>query len=292
MKCLVVGVDGSSDSIAALAWAARTVGSNGTVHAVHALASEPAVVVAGGGGPHSPPDPHRALDVLTDEWVVGARDECSDVRCRVVDDAPADALVDTAELFDADGIVTGPGTRTDPSTGVGRVTERLLHRSGRPVVVVRAGADRPLEAGRSIVVGVGAPAATRSAIAWAARLAAERKMALQLVNATARHRMFGPDGALALLAYYIDPALLARWAEADRLRLAESVRRAAPGQLEITWTSSMGRPVPRLVEMAADAALVVIGRQADGRLCDHFTVCAIHHVLTHAPCPVVIVPAR
>ena len=46
------------------------------------------------------------------------------------------------------------------------------------------------------------------------------------------------------------------------------------------------------MEIASPPSLLVVGSAHDGPLSRRFTVPTLHHVLTHAPCPVAVVPAN
>lgn len=248
MEHLVVGMDGSADAKAALAWAEVAVGPSGTAELVHA--AEPG-------------------------------------------DDPVEALLSAATTNGADGIVVGAhGTSLLVPRAIGTVASHLLRRASVPVVIVRAGAVRPMGPEGTIVVGVGHGPATRAALRWATGFAAERGTALSLVRATGTRPLFDENGLLEVIAHYLDPSMVREWAEEDLAELADEIEGSVDGTLQVSWTATSGRAGPRLVEAAADAAILVIGRERDGALVDHFTVGALRHALTHAPCPVVMVPSH
>jgi nucleotide-binding universal stress UspA family protein len=134
---IVVGVDGSANSIAAVQWAAELAeGLGAEVIAIHAL------------GLLDHLDPGRAP-----VSVERHRDEISErfrsVWCRPLDSRkvafreelvygpPVEALLRTAAEHDADLIVVGSrGVGEEPSALLGSTSAQVVHRSGRPVTVV------------------------------------------------------------------------------------------------------------------------------------------------------------
>ena len=85
-------------------------------------------------------------------------------------------------------------------------------------------------------------------------------------------------------------SLLHEWAIDDLAQVADELQAATEHEVPISWSSPDGRTGPALVDAGADAALLVVGRHdGDGHERRPMTS-ALHHVLTHAPCPVVVVP--
>ena len=287
MRHLIVGVDGSAESLAALSWAASVVGAHGTVHAVH--------VVEGDDTPY-----HRseAADRL-EAWVATLPNRTSpnvtatNLTRTVAGGGVAKALVEVASAAPGQrAIVVGPhGQSTTLPRRLGSVTAELLRTASCPVIVVREPADGPLPPGGTIVVAAGQDDATRAALSWAAQVAQERSMAMSLIDASGHRPVFTAEGLIDLLADYIDAGAIRKWAEEDLASLAAEVRRTTGPELQVTWSAPSGAPGPRLVRAASSAALLVVGSAHDGPLSRRFTVPTLHHVLTHAPCPVAVVPA-
>lgn len=292
MRRLVVGVDGSPGSLAALAWAAR-VAPEAALDAVHVWPSTVEVLAA--AAPRDRELQRRAAsDHLRGAWTSGVRQQVRALHCEVLDGDPAVELTALAERLDADAIVVGrhghgahggPGAHT-----VGHLTAALVRRATRPVVVVPGAGVEPVARGAHIVVGIGHGPSGRVALRWAAALARDRGLGLSLVHAVGLPSMVRAEGLAELLAYTIDPAALGEWAEEDLAELAAEVRDAADVPLPVTWRTSSGRAGPRLVDAAAGAALLVVGVHR-GSVADLAAVPTLHHVLTHAPCPVAVVPA-
>ncbi len=272
---VVVGLDGSDESRSALDWSVRLAGTAGAIHAVHAARR------------------HRdTADVDLEQWVAPAIEAGADIARLVVDDDPADALLGTARDVGADLVAVGVHARSRlaPRT-LGRVTTKLVHHAHLPLAVVRPGLQLPTEEGSTVVAGVGRGPATRAALAWAADYAAGHGTALSLIHAVSNVPVFGEDGLLDVLAFYVDRSLLHDWAIEDLEALADDLQRATEEDIEVTWATPDGRAGPALVDAGADATLLVVGRERDGAITDHTMTPTLHHVLTHAPCPVVVVPA-
>lgn len=285
---IVLGLDGSDESRSALDWAVRATGENGVVHAVHAISPAVELAVAAAQVDSAPMAGHRAEDL--ERWVAPAAVGRVEVLCEVVEDDPADALLRTSEEVGADLIAVGVHARArfTPRT-LGHVTATLIRRTDRPLVVVRPGPDRPLDEGSVVVAGVGRGPATRAALEWAAGFASHHGAALSLIHAVGARPVFGEDGLLEVIAFYVDRGLLHEWALDDLSAVADELQRATESEVPISWSAPDGRAGPVLVDAGADAALLVVGRHdhADGTAA---ITSALHHVVTHAPCPVVVVP--
>ena len=141
---IVVGVDGSPSSLAALRWAVRQARlSGGTVDAVYAW-QIPAVMVGFGVAPIVMADfgyleeaASKCLEAAIDE-VTGPGDP--PVRKRVVHDIPAQALLDAAA--DADLLVVGSrGHGGFADALLGSVSQHCVHHARCPVVVMRGEPD-------------------------------------------------------------------------------------------------------------------------------------------------------
>lgn len=275
MRTLVVGLDGGPDSLAALTWASQTVGDEGVVHAVRAVDT-----------PQADPLPN-----FPTVWRNLANVPGVSIETHVLRGDPVGILLALAAQSGADAIVVGPHHHPHPSPRrVGKVAAGLLAQTDRPVIVVRDGAAHQLTAGGNIVVGVGSGAATNAAVQFAARHAAARGMSLTLVHVLGAPSLWRPEDLFGVLAYQLDPRKLVEWAEEDLADLAHELRTSVDGRLPVEWRTTSGRLGPSLVDAAADASLLVIGLRR-GSFSDHFTAPAMHHTLTHAPCPVAVVVA-
>lgn len=289
IRDVVVGVDGSAESLAALAWATEVAGPDGVVYA-RAVVS-PTLALAAAAGQYDPSKllAHVEFD-LTNAWAADAIEQGRTVVCDVVEDDPADALLRRADDLDADLLVVGVHAKPAlaPRT-VGRVTTKLIQHARVPLVVVDAATPIDPTAPPTVVVGAGHGSATRAAIDWAAAYSERSGTALRLVRSIPHRPVFGVDGLLGVAAFYIDPHLLVEWATEDLLRFADEIQDSTVSDVTISESVEFGSPGPRLVEAGAGASLLVIGRHERSRDGGPMPL-ALHHVLTHAPCPVVVVP--
>jgi nucleotide-binding universal stress UspA family protein len=137
MKHLVVGVDGSPNSDAALAWAARHVAPGGKITALTCRVPAPYALEL----VPPPPLPFSELKAVVDQAVARTVESVGDVDAEivseVVDGDPRMALRDAAEQ--ADLLVIGSrGHRGAAYLLVGSVTTSLVHHPTVPTVVVPA----------------------------------------------------------------------------------------------------------------------------------------------------------
>lgn len=282
---VVVGLDGSDESLAALRWAVVQVGSTGRVHAVS--------VVANTGEPAA----RTREEELRDGWVAGALRAVQAGRSRAVVDpvvlvgeAPAE-LVRFGREIKADAVVVGHHDR--PHFGprfVGHVTAELLSTADRPVVIVPSGWDPTLTSGRPIVIGVGVASGTEAATRWALAQPAAAADGVLLVHAYGPRSLFRADGWLDVLAYFLDPTVLPEWVEQDLLDLAERVSGETGVDVEVSVSVRPGRAGARLVDAGEGASLLVVGRAEPPFAREHTIAPYLRHAIAHAPCPVVIVP--
>jgi nucleotide-binding universal stress UspA family protein len=100
--------------------------------------------------------------------------------------------------------------------------------------------------------------------------------------------IFGVDNAIEVMASYIDPILLRDWAAAEADLVAAELR--ARG-LRVDTLVKVGRAGRLLADASRDARLVVVGKHLDGPITGYFAGVTLHHVLTHAQCPVIVVGA-
>lgn len=287
IRTVVVGVDGSDESLSALRWAARAVRTVGVVHAISAVSPSLELAVAAVQY-DSAKLINRRIRKLESEWVAGVRADGSTVECQVIEDDPADSLQRAADDVDADLIAVGVHAKPKfaPRT-VGRVSAKLIRDTTRPLVIVEHGAEPAFGKNGVVAVGAGYGEATKSALRWAGGFAEENGMALSLLRAIPDRPIIRTDGLIDALAFYVDPKLLHEWAAEDLETLAEEIQQSTVSELRISMMTRSGAAGPRLVEQGADADLIVIGRHAGTA---RPLPAPLRHVITHAPCPVVIVP--
>jgi nucleotide-binding universal stress UspA family protein len=147
---IVVGVDGSKHSEAAIRWAVRMAGGMGSeVVAVFAVAP-PVYFDSGFIAPVMPPQ-------VDTEWRAGMKTEFEEVWCKslrdagvryratMVDGRPASVIAQVAESVNADVIVIGRRGRGGVAELIlGSVSHELVLHSKRPILVIST--DPPMHA--------------------------------------------------------------------------------------------------------------------------------------------------
>lgn len=280
---VVVGLDGSAASAAALRWAAAHAGPEATVHAVRVLEPDTGGV----------PGRAEAEAELRTRWIANAMPGGIDPRVSAVLAAGnvADALVRIAGDVGADAIVLGH--HAQPHHGpqlVGHVTARLLHEADRAVVVVPREWDPDRTEGMPVAIGVGVARGTEVALRWVLDRPGLVGGGLLLVHAYGPRSVFRPEGWLDVLAYHLDPTVLPEWVEQDLLDLAEELQREAGTDVDVAVSVLPGRRGARLVEAGTTASLLVVGRSEPPFL-SHAIAPYLRHAIVHSPSPVVVVPA-
>lgn len=295
LRPVVVGLDGSRESLAAADWAAREALRRGVplrlVHAWEAASTEASAEAS--ALPELAAPRFWARRILR-----GAMDRLSERYPQVYLSAeqiarpPADALVSAGE--EAELLVLG--SRAFSGVGgflAGSVALATVAHATRPVVLVRAdetpASERVPDAGgvpsargpyREVVVGVDMEHRCEEVLAFAFESAALRSAPLRVVHAWNAPFLPGPsaedltgleDTGQALAA------LLRPWREKYP---AVEVREQVAGD----------RPAQLLPHAAAGACLLVVGRRIrPARLGTH-TGPVTHTVMHHVRCPVAIVP--
>ncbi|MEW2812731.1 universal stress protein [Streptomyces massasporeus] len=287
---ITAGVDGSQESLAALAWAAREAVRRGlalrVVHAWRVHSQE--VIEAGIAG-----DADSQA-----EWVHGAVTETVGtvterhpdlaVTTDVVEGPVADTLV--AAAADAEMLVLGSrGHGRIVGFLLGSVGQQVLAATTRPVVLVRA-ADQPSSeaAGREVVVGQqGDPEDSADALRFAFETAAARGATVRVVRAWNLPPVFAySPGSLKLLdeAGGLEPY--------ERKSLAAAVRpwRERFPDVPVEEHVEMGSASQVLLSVAGTAQLMVVGRRAHRTAVGARIGSVAHGMLHHADCPVAVVP--
>lgn len=289
MKKLVVGVDGAIASRVALAWAARTAGRDGHVHVVTATDPEPQLDLD-----PLPVDESEYRIVLERElvrrWCEPARRLAGEVTAEVVTGDASEALTRIAAADDVDAVVVGAHVGpTGAPRLVGRTIRHLLGDLRRPLVVVPTSFDVSVATG-PIIVGIGHSDATAHAVRWAAGEAAAHDRSLGLVRATREGPVFQVDGMLELVAYYLDPAVRDQWIAEDLAELAVAAQRVTVDEIDLAARAAAGLPATTLVAESEAASLLVIGHHPSKVLGRHHVTQPLRYALTHARCPVAVIP--
>ncbi|MGW3662343.1 universal stress protein [Streptomyces sp. NPDC005141] len=284
---ITVGVDGSPESRAALAWAGREAVRRGVaLRVVYAWHWPPHDMVGGGD---------------REEQALWARDMAEDA-ARSVGDRHGDLRV-TADVLDGDAVeallavAAETGTLVLGSRGygafvgflLGSVGQRVISEAPCPVVLVRA-EDRPeAEAGgREIVVGQqGGPEDGAAGLRFAFETAAARGATVRAVRAWSLPPVFAYSPAsLKLLdeAGGLEPY--------EKKALAEALqpwRERFPG-VPVVEHVEMGSAGQVLLSLSGQAQLMIVGRRAERSAVGVRIGSVAHAVIHHAPCPVAVVP--
>jgi nucleotide-binding universal stress UspA family protein len=292
MKSIVVGVDGSASSERALAWAARAVGPDGTIHAVAAVSPLTELAIDAVLG-DSVGYVHRLQHELETVWLAPVRGLVGTVTAVADEGWASTAIIGEARRRNADAIVIGAHipARHLPKT-IGTTTRKLLKNLPCPLLVVPDGWDTDLNDGSPVIVGVGHGEATEEAVRWAARFAEEYGLGLGLVRATGDGPVFSVDGFLDVVSFYIDPDQRQVWTQEDLSQLAIAAQEATEAELDIATTSVPGLPATRLTEASTAASLLVIGQHRTLLSGTRHATQPLRHALAHARCPVAVVPVQ
>ncbi|MBX9397312.1 universal stress protein [Streptomyces sp. TRM72054] len=283
---ITAGVDGSEESLAALAWAGREAVRRGlALRVVHAWRYEP----------------HEAVEGDRQTQARWVRDAV-DAGVRTVSGRYAGLEV-TTDIVEADvvGTLTAAAAESEMlvlgSRGHGRVVGFLLGSVGqqviaetvRPVVLVRSGDRAATEVdGREIVVGQEGDADdSAAALRFAFETAAARGATVRAVRAWTLPPVFAySPGSLKLLDEAGGPEPYEIKALAEAL---QPWRERFP-DMPVVQHVEMGSAGQVLLSMAGRAQLMVVGRRARRTAVGARIGSVAHGVLHHAECPVVVVP--
>ncbi|MDR6978924.1 nucleotide-binding universal stress UspA family protein [Streptomyces sp. 3330] len=284
---ITAGVDGTDESLAALAWAAReAVRRDRELRVVHAWRFQP----------------NAAAEVADrdaqERWVrdsvrqavaaVAERHPGLAVTADVGEGSPVDTLV--AAAAEAELLVLGSRGH-GPVVGflLGSVGQQVIAEAARPVVLVRAG-DQPSSevAGHEIVVGQqGEPEDSAPALRFAFETAAARGAGVRAVRAWTLPPVFAySPGSLKLLddAGGLEPY--------EKKALADALRpwRERFPDVPVVEHVEMGSAGQVLLSVSGRAQLMVVGRRAHRTAVGARIGSVAHGVLHHADCPVAVVP--
>ncbi|MFD7459899.1 MULTISPECIES: universal stress protein [unclassified Streptomyces] len=283
---ITAGVDGSEESHAALAWAAREAVRRGlALRVVHAWRFEPDQAVDG--------DRDTQADWVREAVEEGVREITGrHPGLDVTTDVREGDAVDTLAAAAADSELLALGSRGHGRVVgflLGSVGQQVIAEAARPVVLVRSGDQASAEvAGREIVVGQeGAPEDSAAALRFAFETAAARGATVRAVRAWTLPPVFAYSPAsLKLLDEAGGPEPYEKKALGEAL---QPWRERFP-QVPVTEHVEMGSAGQVLLDVSARAQLVVVGRRARRTAVGARIGSVAHGVLHHAPCPVAVVP--
>lgn len=143
VRTIIVGVDGSANSIDAVRWTAGLAAAlDADVVAVHALGLldqlEP-------DGPQVPTQPHRdeIAAKARGEWIAPLADAGVSHRCVLHDGNPVDVVLHAIEEVEADLVVLGSrGIGGAPALLLGSTSSQVAQRAPCPVTIVPSAARR------------------------------------------------------------------------------------------------------------------------------------------------------
>lgn len=282
-RSVVVGVDGSDESLAALSWATATADLHGArlaVVAAHPVEAD-ADPTAAGLAEEAREQAHRAARAAREQlhgWRPGGRD----IETRVLPGNAARVLA--AQSTTDDLVVVGRrGLRAFDRALLGSVSSALAAGAPGTVAVVPAGAatDEP----RKIRVGVG-PVDEPDVLGTAFAEADARGRPLEVLHVT------GTDPISSALLD-MDP-VAASWHEAAAVDLADRLARWSDKYPTVTYTVVIrrGDPVTTLLHGLVRNDLLVVGGRSHSAVAGRLLRSVPDSVVRGAPCPVLVVHAH
>jgi nucleotide-binding universal stress UspA family protein len=279
---VLVGVDGSVGSDAAVAWAA-------TYAAAH---RRPLAIVHGVGAPvvtdfdidlHATREELRAAGRRVADLALGLAQEAApgvSVDVHVEPFEPRALLAEAA--IGAHLLVLGSrGHGAALSLLLGSVSVALAAHAPCPVAVVRPTAD---DEQRPVVVGIDGTADSAGALTFAFELASQQHQSLEVVHAAGEAWLFpAPDP--------VGPTNVEEITADWQLLMAESVAGYAEKFPDVAFTSTVvqGSAAGALVAASEHASTVVVGARGRGTLTRVLLGSVSRSVVEHAHCTVVVV---
>lgn len=285
---IVIGVDGSASSRAALRWAMGVAEARGATTRVVSSWRYPASAGTPAGPTGLPTaeemdrttgDDIRA--VLVDE--LGAT--ADQVRVDVRRGSAAGALLTSAGAADVDMLVLGArGLGGFDGLLLGSVTQQCVEHSPCPVVVLRGG-EAPQPAGGRIVIGLDSSDGSAKALDWAIDFARDTGSEIVAVNAqsmqTATEVSIG-TGRWTDIVEYAERAL-EEWCEPIRQAGVAHHQRVEAGD---------PRTALDRVANEVEAALLVVGSRGLGPMRGLLLGSVAGHLVRYATRPIAVVPAK
>lgn len=282
-KHVLVGIDGSAQSLAAASWAGDEAMARGT--AVHLLN----VWQAPAGNVQFSPDP-EGLRLWEEGRLVETAKELSDrhpsltVTMEQTYGTPMKVLLEAAAR--ADMVVLGShGFGVVAGFLYGSVGLHVLAGSDRPVVMVRSQPGRGLT-GAPVVVGVDPGAPADALMSFAFQEAAARAVPVRVVHVWDVHRTYGYGAPV------LDPGWVRDLREERVLALGNLLapwRARHPG-VEAVGDVVPGRVAETLLQAARTADLLIVGRRRRHAPAAAHIGPVTHAVVHHAGCPIAVIP--
>ncbi|WP_037864353.1 universal stress protein [Streptomyces sp. NRRL S-340] len=286
---LVVGVDGSGASLAAVDWAVDEAARHGLpLRLVYGSLWERYEGSEPSGSPECPSEQVMAEHVVAvAEERARRRDPGAKVTSDVLPEDPVSALAGAGDS--AFAVVTGSRGRGElKGLLLGSVSLAVAGRARCPVIVVRGDAAGPAGTHERILLGAGGVETGREAVRFAFREAGVRRCVLEIVRAWRSPRPAAAGGPVAgedsapgqeeraagLLEQLLSEAMVDHPAVRQRCATVE------------------GPPHRVLVELSAAADLVIVGARREAGAFGFQLGRTAHALLHHARCPVAVVPQR
>lgn len=289
MATVVVGVDGSEPSLAALDWAvAEAEARQARLRVVHSYIW-PMYHEQFGALPHGPEE--GGLRPAAEKVLAGAVRRVRET----APELPVDGVLQTgpvsrrllAEAADADLLVVGSrGLGGFTGLLLGSVSGQVAAHAQCPVVVVRSCTGVAGQWMGRIVVGVEDIDSSSEMVEFAMDEAARLDTGLIIV-----HCLPPPLTVTAMpgpVMPYDDTELVA----AEEVRFVEAVARWADKRPEVSVTAHFSRRPPAwlLVEVSTSARLVVVGSRGRGGFTGLLLGSVSRQLLHHAACPMAVIP--
>ncbi|MBG0832443.1 universal stress protein [Planomonospora sp. ID67723] len=284
MGHVVVGVDGSADSLRAVEWAVHEAVRRGlplrVVHAAYAWLHSPA---------------EAGIEEVRQWLLNNGRQVLGQAMAHAREREPEAVVTDAVVTGDPVGVMVAEAEEAEllvvASRGTGRISSLLLgsvalkvvSQAPCPVVVVR-GPVEPEKTFGEVVVGVDGSPASAGALRFAAAEASLRGARLRVILAW----------NLATPAAEMMPPMLIELGEVEAAwtrvldEAVGSVARSHP-ELDIAHQVVTGHPVQTLIDASEAADLVVVGSRGRGALAGLVLGSVSHGVLHHACCPVAVI---
>lgn len=279
MTRIIVGVDGSEGSAAALRFARRESGLHGWP--VTAVLAWGYLDQYRGREPFDPhydqADAERAVAAMVAD-AVGA-DEGAHVEAVAVCEVAPKALIEAARPGDL-LVVGARGLGGFKALLLGSVSRQCVDHAPCSVAVVRPGLRRADGAVEHVVVGVDGSEFARAALAWAVQEGRARHAVVQAVHAWSMPTPFGP-AAMGPFVTVEDPAPF----EEAAARSLDAV----VGDADVERVLVNGSAASALLDAATGADLLVVGARGVGGFRGLLMGSVSRQAAEHAPCPVVVV---
>lgn len=289
---VVVGVDGSNHSRAALTWAAAEAARRGVeLQLVHALGMPLVVSAHGGPGRFQPTDEisDQATDVLkaAATRVHELQPSVSVKTVTALEEAPLAILRQSGKY---DLIVIGTrGLGTVAAMFVGSVSIRVAAQAPCPVVIVPSdeeGRPSTTELNR-VVVGVDSSENARGAFGLALDLAAENNGELLVVNSWDVPYPYDPV-AMTAAGYQPQQAI---FEQKSKELVSELLEEVTDGDnVDVSVVRTQAGPVDALLKAADGADAIVVGSRGRGTVRGLLLGSVSQGVLHRAKIPVVVLP--